>query len=548
MTCSCAQPKILEANSTENSALGKENQGMLPGENIDCYMKRAESPTGLKDDATEWQKNKIKNTGIPVNADGSINVTFTLTPDSDRTPTNWVYTGLPSWLTAGGTNNATISGTCPPAERGKVIQILVKAVDGTGDIDSISYKVAPDEANNDNSIQLINPLPGGTVTSPFSHARVGPVDGVVRPHKGIDLSTPGPRHLVTDIVAAADGVVVGISTAGPGGNGVTINHFTASGKLLCQTFYCHLQKIYVEKNQRVAASQKIGLEGSTGRSTGNHLHFECRLLNENGSIKTWIDPLPLIRGQTNVAGKTNPDNTPVEGTVQPQTSDARLTTSNADSRGGCPPFGPNYPSGSGSVAPAPAPGTPPVPPPSAGPFEQAWFFTLKHEVGPHWMSTPQNSPGDPEVDAGAKDTKQQKFKVGYVKLQGDTGGLTKFGVAQNPNPRVDVENLDYAGAKQFGYNVFWLGGAAALFESSKPKLAVMLFDMSYLHGPVSVKKYILEPANIGSLSDADACKALHDAQKQYLEKIIARRPTNERFRNGWFKRSKELLDYALSLP
>lgn len=544
MTCSCPQPKIIEANSTENSSLGKENDGMLPGENMDCYMKRAESPTGLKDDATEWKKNKIKNTGIPVNADGSINVIFTLTPDSDRTPTNWVYTGLPAWITVGGTSNSTLSGTCPEAERGKVVQVLVKAVDATGDIDSVSYKIAPDTANADNSVQLVNPLPGGIVTSPFSHARVGPVDGVVRPHKGIDLSTPGPRHLVTDIVAAADGVVVGISTEGPGGNGVTINHSTASGKLLCQTFYCHMQKIYVEKGQRVAAGQKVGLEGSTGRSTGNHLHFECRLLNENGSIKTWIDPLPLIRGQIGVAGKTNPDNTPVEGTVQTQTSDARLTSADADARGGCPPFGPNYP-GDGSVVPPPAPGTPPTPPPSAGPFEQAWFFTMKHEVGPHWSAS---SPSDPDVIAGAKETKPQKFKVGYVKLQGDTGGLTKFGVAQNPNPRVDVENLNYAGAKEFGYNTFWLGRPPATLEASKPKCAVMMFDLGYLHGPVSAQKYILEPASISSMSDVDACKALHEAHKQYLEKIIARRPTNERFRNGWMKRSKELLDYALSLP
>ena len=87
-------------------------------------------------------------------------------------------------------------------------------------------------------------------------------------HKGIDIGAPNG----TPIKAAADGTVTCASyTAGGYGNLVVISH----GNNI-ETYYGHASKIYVTKGQKVSAGDVIAAVGSTGRSTGNHLHFEIR--------------------------------------------------------------------------------------------------------------------------------------------------------------------------------------------------------------------------------------------------------------------------------
>ncbi len=102
-------------------------------------------------------------------------------------------------------------------------------------------------------------------------------DGVTYPHfhTGVDIAAP----LDTPVAAAADGVVViaGSSTDLQGnligyGNYIVIAH---AGKLV--TLYGHLDKLLVHAGQTVHAGDVIGLEGSTGNSTGPHLHFEVHL-------------------------------------------------------------------------------------------------------------------------------------------------------------------------------------------------------------------------------------------------------------------------------
>lgn len=101
----------------------------------------------------------------------------------------------------------------------------------------------------------------GTLTSSF-----GKRNG--RKHEGIDIAAPKG----TPIFAAADGEVV-FSGWGPTGYGKMViikhqHHLT--------TVYAHNSKIFVKKGVRVKQEQKISLMGSTGRSTGPHLHFEVR--------------------------------------------------------------------------------------------------------------------------------------------------------------------------------------------------------------------------------------------------------------------------------
>ena len=100
-----------------------------------------------------------------------------------------------------------------------------------------------------------------------------------RLHGGIDISSAGIGG--KPIVAAADGVVIaaGYNTGGYG-NWVMINHGTKGGSSYV-TLYGHMMYTpSVSNGQKVSAGKVIGYVGSTGRSTGNHLHFEVRV---NGS-------------------------------------------------------------------------------------------------------------------------------------------------------------------------------------------------------------------------------------------------------------------------
>ncbi len=514
-------------------------------------MKRAENPTGLKDDLTGYVPYKIKNTSIPVKPDASISVKLELTPgDPSGTPNGnasgvtWSMTDNPGWLELTGD---TIAGVSPTPTTPVQVSIKVtvngtkNAADGGGPFtDERTFNFAVVQGTKDNSIQFVNPLPGGRVTSKFDPNRVHPVRGTVSPHKGVDMSTPGSA--VSDIVAAADGTVTfcGFENGGAG-NYVKIDHFTPAGEYLCQTVYMHMEKWYVSVGQKVAAGQKIGREGNTGIGTAAHLHFECRL-KKNG-VQTWIDPLPLIRGSTEAFPQTNPDNSGA-GTPQTVEGGASLTSADAGARaGGCAAFSPDYPGEkTGS--------TPEVPPsfvaPSGTVFDKAWYFTMSHEVGPHWMTQPQYSPGDSELDAGLYDTTAQRKKVGYVQHPSDPGGVTKFGVAQGPNPKIDVKDINYDNAKLTGYNNYWLKGPNT-YEAAKPKTAVMLMDMFYLHGAGNVKGSILPRANIDSLNDDDSCRALQASQATYFQNLVAAKPGRSVFMKGWMKRSNELLAYALAL-
>lgn len=132
---------------------------------------------------------------------------------------------------------------------------------------------------------LVNPLPGAVLTQPFGPTTL-PFEpaygGFAHFHTGIDVSTAEG----TPVLAAADGVVVLAGfNAGGYGNYVVISH---GGGL--DTLYGHLDSILVRQGQTVTHGQPIGAEGSTGNSTGAHLHFEVR---KGGQP---VDPAPYLAG------------------------------------------------------------------------------------------------------------------------------------------------------------------------------------------------------------------------------------------------------------
>lgn len=102
------------------------------------------------------------------------------------------------------------------------------------------------------------------VSSPFGN-RADPFLGSVEKHRGVDLAAP----LGTPVLAAAAGTVRFAGIHGGYGNFVEIDH--ADGT---RTRYGHLSRIDVAVGAPVARGAVLGLMGSTGRSTGSHLHFE----------------------------------------------------------------------------------------------------------------------------------------------------------------------------------------------------------------------------------------------------------------------------------
>jgi murein DD-endopeptidase MepM/ murein hydrolase activator NlpD len=111
------------------------------------------------------------------------------------------------------------------------------------------------------------PLPGAALASPFG-LRNDPLGGGAGFHPGLDLAGSSGAS----IHAAADGVVVTAGDCGGYGNCVVIDHGVSLA-----TVYGHQSQVLVSVGQHVAAGQVIGLVGSTGMSTGPHLHFEVRL-------------------------------------------------------------------------------------------------------------------------------------------------------------------------------------------------------------------------------------------------------------------------------
>lgn len=129
------------------------------------------------------------------------------------------------------------------------------------------------------AIPSMQPVENMKLTSSYG-VRSDPFHGTAAMHAGVDI--PGP--VGTPIYATADGVIGRAGRFGGYGNLITVNH----GKGI-ETRYGHLSKILVTSNTRVRRGQLIGLMGSTGRSTGSHLHYEVRV---DGAA---VNPMPFMQ-------------------------------------------------------------------------------------------------------------------------------------------------------------------------------------------------------------------------------------------------------------
>lgn len=547
MSCCPSPPKVV-VGADFVPATGPENT-LRPEETVECFSKRAGNTTGKHDDATENRLEKIANESITSDASGKVNIQFKLTDGSVSQDVGFIMLS-PAIPGLSFTGAGVLSGTVLPPALGTKITVRIQAnarplgsAPGTqvGPIDDRTYTFSPSVVSGSDSIQFVSPLPGGIVNSPFG-MRMHPLKKVEKLHTGIDMKIrPGVDG---DVVAAADGIVLKAANTDPRGygNSIHIKHFTGSGKHLCTTSYNHLAKFYVAVGQKVMAGQAIAREGGakgvpgSGGSSGLHLHFECILPNG-----TKTDPQPYIRGELKVAGSQTPDGEAVPASVSTTTGSSVITETDVQAKQGCPEMGtPEYP---GDPA-LPEPPAEAAPVSSSGePFDLAWHFTMKQEVGQWWSGSAGAEPTDPELLAGLIETKEQRKKCG---LNIDGGGLTKFGISAKGNPKTDIKTLDYTSAKAIGHQNYWKGGI--IKPKNLPKwVSVFMFDVNYNHGMGNAKS-IYNDAGVSVTMSSTKEEQLAAIDKLYQSRLaFTRSMKNKREGLAIATRTDRLYQYVKSI-
>lgn len=174
-------------------------------------------------------------------------------------------------------------------------------------------------------------------------------------------------------------------------------------------------------------------------------------------------------------------------------------------------------------------------------FEKAFHFTMKQEIG-SWFD-----PSDPEVISGLCETKAQKRKTGYVNHPADPGGETKFGVAKNANPSIDIKKMTLQEAKVVYFKKYWL---AAKCDRLQTPLAEVHFDAAVNHGVGRAAKLLQESLGvdvdgvigpntlnvINSSNPFDLARKQNKIRKQFFKSIVERKPSQAVFLEGWLAR------------
>jgi hypothetical protein len=132
---------------------------------------------------------------------------------------------------------------------------------------------------NESAAELGYPLSRPAPTTSRFGWRTHPITGSRRFHSGMDIGAP----MGAPVVAAATGIVISSGWLGGYGKAIVIQHNGVQ-----QTLYGHLSEVFVQPGQRIEQGTVIGHVGSTGNSTGPHLHFEARSATSDGWVA--VDP------------------------------------------------------------------------------------------------------------------------------------------------------------------------------------------------------------------------------------------------------------------
>ena len=191
------------------------------------------------------------------------------------------------------------SSTGQAAVSGGPDQLLASLFDQLSNTDRrAKVAVAALEAQADQEARIPSGWPvQGAITSTFGF-RIGPRSGKLERHTGwdiaIDLGTPAAATGAGKVITAGwSSVGYGLHVVIDHGNGLT-------------TLYGHLEKLEIAEGDEIALGQTVGLVGSTGNSTGSHLHYEVRLND------TAVDPGPFLDRERPIASTINIDPTKID--------------------------------------------------------------------------------------------------------------------------------------------------------------------------------------------------------------------------------------------
>ncbi len=173
---------------------------------------------------------------------------------------------------------------------------------------------------------------------------------------------------------------------------------------------------------------------------------------------------------------------------------------------------------------------------------------MTSEVNSLWMTTPDRSPGQNPVDDGLIDTPANIQRVGFVDHPRDPGGVTKFGIAQRFNPKINTRVIKYLEARETGYTIYWRAPQNDCSAMSSVRIAVMAFDMNYLLGPGGSRQ-VMRTAGVTGNEAGDAEMAALDAIHKERMAYLRARPGDrfKTFGRGWTRRALACLAYAKAL-
>ena len=183
-------------------------------------------------------------------------------------------------------------------------------------------------------------------------------------------------------------------------------------------------------------------------------------------------------------------------------------------------------------------------------FLTAFNNAMLYEVGPHW------NPQDPEVQAGLIDTKEQRYKVGFTDTPGDSGGVTKFGIAQNSHSDISVKDLTLDQAIQIYYDSYWV---QAHCEQLPYPFVICYFDACVNNGIARGAKLLQHAANVtadgaigpgtlAAVSAADPTQLINNisaARTSFYNAVVVAHPEDQQFLNGWLTRNTQVTQFAL---
>lgn len=173
-------------------------------------------------------------------------------------------------------------------------------------------------------------------------------------------------------------------------------------------------------------------------------------------------------------------------------------------------------------------------------FESAINHAMLYEVGSDW---------NVNADGVADGTNAKN--CGYTMDPNDPGGETKFGISKNENPNVDVTNLTWDQAQAIYYQSYWLAGQC---DKMPGRIAALVFDGAVNNGVGESGKFLqraigvtadgdVGPATIAAIANFDpiaVCGAICDQRAAYYNNIVANKPNQAEYLDGWMRRVNEM--------